>query len=89
MIGPMNPNAMLTLARPSARPCPKCGRHQTGDGHDPCIANLPGVRAACCGHGVQPGYVAFENGTVIRGVFEIENLDADGLARLIAATASR
>jgi hypothetical protein len=34
--------------------------------HDPCIANLPGVLFACCGHGVGRGYVAFENGITIR-----------------------
>jgi hypothetical protein len=42
-------------------------------GHDPCIENLPGVLYACCGHGVEPGYISFENGVIIRGVFtEIE-----------------
>jgi hypothetical protein len=33
------------------RPCPACHRHRTPAGHDPCIADLPGVKAACCGHG--------------------------------------
>lgn len=31
--------------------CPRCAQRPTEDGHDPCIANLPGVRNACCGHG--------------------------------------
>ncbi len=52
------------------RPCPRCGELPTPEGHDPCIANLPGVRAACCGHGVEPGYVMFETGHVIRGQFD-------------------
>ena len=42
--------------------CPKCGKTETSEGHDPCIANLPGVAFACCGHGVDGPYVKFENG---------------------------
>jgi hypothetical protein len=53
-----------------SKPCIRCGQMPTKDGHDACIANLPGVRNACCGHGVQQGYVQFENGKVIRGYFE-------------------
>lgn len=52
------------------RSCLKCGMNQTADGHDPCIANLPGVEHACCGHGVDEGYIKFENGTVLRGTFD-------------------
>ena len=53
------------------RPCPKCGEApvcEEGkiDGHDPCIANLPGVDFACCGHGVEEGYIKFEDGRVFR-----------------------
>jgi hypothetical protein len=55
---------------PSRRPCPLCGGLPTPEGHDPCIANLPGVCYACCGHGVEEGYVVFETGHVIRGCFE-------------------
>lgn len=47
--------------------CPKCQKKQTKDGHDPCIANLPGVKFACCGHGVDDGYIWFEDGTFITG----------------------
>ena len=69
---------------PCARPCPKCGRFQSPQGFDPCIANLPGVLAACCGHGVQPGYITFANGTEVRGFFDVEHLgygDATATAR--------
>jgi hypothetical protein len=52
------------------RPCKKCGLFKTPEGHDPCIANLDGVRNACCGHGVTEGYVQFDNGLVIRGYFD-------------------
>lgn len=48
------------------RPCAKCGKLPTPEGHDACIANLPDVKYACCGHGRGDGYIAFNNGTVIR-----------------------
>jgi hypothetical protein len=51
--------------------CTKRGRRRTAQGHDPCIANLPGVKNACCGHGIEPGYIQFENGITIRGDFEV------------------
>ena len=45
------------------RPCGCCDVGFTEDGHDPCIAGLPGVSNACCGHGVDSeAYVQFENG---------------------------
>jgi len=52
--------------------CAKCHERRTPDGHDPCIANLPGVQFACCGHGVEDGYVMFEDGRrlVLRGRFD-------------------
>lgn len=55
------------------RPCPRCKLPPTAEGHDPCIANLPGVRFACCGHGVagERGYIMFEDGRVIR--FDAKN----------------
>jgi len=61
---------------PSERPCPLCGELPTPEGHDPCIASLPGVKAACCGHGVEPGYVVFETGPEIRGEFNREEMRA-------------
>ena len=51
--------------------CKKCGKLPTKDGHDDCISNLPGVKNACCGHGKE-GYIQFIDGTIIRGVFEVE-----------------
>ena len=58
---------------------------RTPEGHDPCIANLPGVVFACCGHGVKEGYVCFESGTIIRGDFRVEQagwaLDGDAKAK--------
>ena len=52
-------------------PCKKCNKLPTKDGHDDCIADLPGITNACCGHG-DKGYLQFSDGTVIRGFFEIE-----------------
>ena len=52
------------------RKCPKCKKFPTADGHDPCIANMSGVKAACCGPGKGVAYVMFENGRTIRGEFD-------------------
>ena len=49
------------------RPCPKCNQYPTKESHDPCIANLPGVKAACCGHGIRSAYVMFTNGVTLQG----------------------
>lgn len=58
----------------NARPCPLCGGDpkQFGD-HDPCLGHLPGVRNACCGHGVDTPYIQFENGVLIEGPFRVFN----------------
>ena len=54
------------------RACPMCKMMTTKDGHDPCIANLPGVKFACCGHGQKDAYISFEDGRMIRGVEEVK-----------------
>lgn len=54
----------------ASHPCRLCGENQCANGHDPCISELPGVKFACCGHGVSQGYVMFENGLVLRGQFD-------------------
>lgn len=56
--------------RRAEQTCILCKRHRTPEGHDPCIANLPGVNFGCCGHGVKKGYVSFKDGTVLRGMFD-------------------
>ena len=33
---------------------------------DPCMGILPGVHYGCCGHGDGTGYLAFENGVIVR-----------------------
>ena len=48
------------------RPCVRCGKPSTKDGHDHCIRNLPGVEYACCGHGIEDGYAKLYTGKVIK-----------------------
>ncbi len=38
------------------RPCKKCGKMPTTEGHDACLGTLDKVKFACCGHGVEEGY---------------------------------
>lgn len=43
---------------------------------DPCLGYLPGVRNACCGHGVSgAAYIQFDNGIIIRGEFIVEGAE--------------
>jgi len=35
----------------SSRPCARCGKPPTIEGHDACLGHLDGVDGACCGHG--------------------------------------
>jgi hypothetical protein len=39
------------------RPCIRCGKMPTKEGYDACTGHIEGVKAACCGHGVEQGYV--------------------------------
>ena len=45
--------------------CPKCNEPPTPEGHDACLGYIPGVVAACCGHGVERPYVYLQEGTKI------------------------
>jgi hypothetical protein len=65
----------------SPYPCPKCNQFQTSDGHDPCISNLPGIEHACCGHGVEQGYLVFSDGRIFRGLLD-EQATAARIERL-------
>lgn len=60
------------LEENNLRPCTKCGLHPNDfGGDDPCIAGLPGVRNACCGHGRDDAYVEFDDGRILIGQFTI------------------
>ncbi len=39
------------------RPCPRCDRMATPEGHDACLGHIPNVKAACCGHGISEPYI--------------------------------
>ena len=38
------------------RPCVRCGKFPTKEGHDACLGKLKGVKSACCGHGIERGF---------------------------------
>ena len=44
------------------RPCIKCGKMPTKEGYDTCLGYIPGATSACCGHGVEKGYVKYGEG---------------------------
>ncbi len=44
-------------AQDNPRPCPQCGEMPSPEGHDACIASIPGANSACCGHGKHLGYI--------------------------------
>lgn len=57
------------------RSCPRCSKFPTKEGHDPCLGTLPGVKFACCGHGItEEAYITFENGITVRN-FIIDHLE--------------
>lgn len=39
------------------RPCVRCGKEPTPEGHDACLGRLDGAWSACCGHGVIEPYL--------------------------------
>jgi hypothetical protein len=50
------------------RDCGVCGKADTPEGHDPCLGTIPGVFAACCGHGnPAEAYVVLEGGERLAG----------------------
>ena len=48
------------------RPCIRCGKYPSPEGHDACLGYIPNVRNACCGHGVRAGYIQYKNGRCIQ-----------------------
>lgn len=41
------------------RPCTRCGKMPTKEGHDACLGHIEGANHACCGHGVEKAYVKY------------------------------
>ena len=46
------------------RPCKKCGHGPTIEGYDACLGYIEDALHACCGHGVEKGYIVYANKTV-------------------------
>ncbi len=44
------------------RPCKKCGRKPTPEGHDACLGKMDGVVSACCGHGLHGDKIIIMDG---------------------------
>lgn len=51
----------LEIINNNPRSCPKCSKLPTPKGHDACLGELPGIREACCGHGIKYSYIVFDN----------------------------
>ncbi len=47
------------------KPCPRCHKMQDERGHDACLGKLEDVKAACCGHGIEEGYIWYKDGRVV------------------------
>ena len=63
-----------TVSTHTTKPCGKCGKRETADGHDACLGTLRCVMNACCGHGHdREAYVVYENGTELRGLAAVKN----------------
>ena len=43
-----------------SRPCKKCGQHPTKEGYDACLGYIKGAKHACCGHGIEKGYIVYD-----------------------------
>jgi len=48
------------------RVCPQCYQLPTPEGHDACLGTIPNAVAACCGHGVTDGYIAWKSSDVVQ-----------------------
>jgi len=42
------------------RPCIRCGKMPTKEGYDACLGHVKGAKAACCGHGIEEGYIKYD-----------------------------
>ncbi len=50
------------------RRCAHCHEYPTEEGYDHCLGFLPGVKHACCGHGIpENAYVVLDNDCCFRG----------------------
>ena len=65
-------NDSLVKDNHKKRPCGKCSKFPTQEGHDSCLKTLPNVKNACCGHGVpSDAYIQFNDGVSIHGIVAV------------------
>ena len=60
----------LTIREILNIPCAYCKLLPTKDGHDACLDTIPGCVGACCGHGVEFGYIGMQ--TIQESFYNIE-----------------
>lgn len=61
------------------RPCKRCGRKPTPEGHDACLGTIPYVKSACCGHGVKrPFTLPYRENIYIEGGVWINDCSGRG-----------
>jgi hypothetical protein len=58
--------------RKEPRPCSLCKMQWPSGKPDACLGQLPGVKDACCGHGVEESYIEFHNGVRVSNFARIE-----------------
>jgi len=56
-----------TPIKNNERPCTRCGKMPTKEGYDACLGHIENATSACCGHGVECGYIVFLDGSEKRG----------------------
>ena len=62
-----------TVGGLSERPCGRCGKLRTAEGHDACLGTLPGIINACCGHGdPDAAYLQLQDGSIVVGEKMVE-----------------
>ena len=61
-------DTLISTKRSVHRPCAKCGKFPTEEGHDACLGYIPGATYACCGHGVKSKYIMYSNGDEYREI---------------------
>jgi len=47
------------------RPCRRCGKMPTPEGYDACLGKILGATSACCGHGIKPPIVIYNQQEVV------------------------
>lgn len=75
-------NGMAVPSYPAhERPCAHCGLPPTPAGEDGCLGHIPGVTSACCGHGVEKGYIVWQS-------MEASDLERVKLIRMLIGAAT-